>query len=245
MIYLHPVEKKKEKRKKIEQTGAKFPIGCSFSLSKHGKMKKNVIILLVLASIFSLTACKSAPKVEEIYDRVAELTEASYELNTVFFGNGLPVLDRENPAYEGIYNDFGLTQYTDTYDIVSPDAKYHSEEEIRSAAEKVYSEKLLKDVLFVNAFDGRIVADGGEAVVSEARFTSDGTHFYQLRDVKATPAKPLIFDYATMKIVNPSDSKRVKIVMNAWEEENPESVFEYRLDLIFENGAWMLDSLTV
>lgn len=57
-------------------------------------MKK--LIALVLCMLFlvpSLSACRKPPEFSEIEARLAELIEASYEINEIFFGEGLAVYE--------------------------------------------------------------------------------------------------------------------------------------------------------
>ena len=67
-------------------------------------MKK--IISLLLAAILltlSVTSCGAGvPKVEEIKPRLTELIEASYEINDIFFGDGLDRVDYEAEYAEGL-----------------------------------------------------------------------------------------------------------------------------------------------
>ena len=58
-------------------------------------MKK--LIALILTAIMltaSLTSCGKPPEFSEIEGRLRELIEASYEINEIFFGNGLPTYER-------------------------------------------------------------------------------------------------------------------------------------------------------
>ena len=70
-------------------------------------MKK--IISLLLAAILltlSVTSCGAGvPKMEEIKPRLTELIEASYEINDIFFGDGLDRVDYE-AEYEKIIAEY-------------------------------------------------------------------------------------------------------------------------------------------
>ena len=60
-------------------------------------MKKLIAFLLCAIMLTaSLTSCGRAPEFSEIEGRLAELIEASYEINDIFFGEGLPVYERVN-----------------------------------------------------------------------------------------------------------------------------------------------------
>jgi len=79
-----------------------------------------------------------------------------------------------------------------------------------------------------------------------ARYIQDNTDLYILiEDEKDYHPTPLIYDYATMKIIRPSNASRVSISIKACEEDNPEQVLEIELFLLKENGVWLLDKLTV
>lgn len=58
-------------------------------------MKKLIALILTLLMLTaSLTSCGKPPEFSEIEGRLAELIEASYEINELFFGEGLPTYER-------------------------------------------------------------------------------------------------------------------------------------------------------
>jgi hypothetical protein len=59
------------------------------------------------------------------------------------------------------------------------------------------------------------------------------------------PPTPLVYDYATMQIIRPSNATEVLITMDAWEFDKPDFVFQMRLSIINEDGIWLLNKLTV
>ena len=220
--------------------------------SKNKEMKKLysifVAVLILCGVLLGTTGCANrAPKLEEIYDRVVELIEDSYELNEIFFGEGLPYYDRELPVYESLYSDFTTIGYTKDYNIVSAKAKYHSVDEIKRAAEEVYSSALLEETVYPSIFDGLMQQNAGSgSTYLQARYIEDNNDLYILRESDdAHHPTPLIFDYATMKIIRPSNASRVILTLNAWEHDSPDNVFEMRLTLANEDGVWLLDKLTV
>ena len=93
------------------------------------KRKKLLIaalaILLVLAIGFATVwfLFLRAPKVESLYDRVVELVEASYEINTIFYGAGLPV-HRVDSAYANFTHLYFGFDYAGSYEIVTENAEY-------------------------------------------------------------------------------------------------------------------------
>ena len=205
-------------------------------------------ILLLISLLLSMAGCANrAPKLEEIYDRVVELIENSYELNAIFFGSGLPYCDRSLPIYESLYSDYTTIGYTSDYNIVSQNAKYQSVDELKSAAEKVYSKALLESSVYPAMFDGLMEQNAGTgSTYLQARYIEDNQHFYVLiEDPSAYHATPLIFDYSTMKIIRPSNASQVVLSITAWEENTPDKPFQMRLSLVKEDGIWLLDKLTV
>ncbi len=65
-------------------------------------MKKKVIrtvalvlaVVLLVASVFIIRGCSAPPEYEEIEARFKELVEASYDVNVILFGEGLPTYER-------------------------------------------------------------------------------------------------------------------------------------------------------
>ena len=216
-------------------------------------MKKALSLLLltgILLSLLGICGCagRRAPKLESIYDRVVQLIEASYELNEIFYGEGLPYYDRNLPVYESIYNDYMTEQYTRDYNIVNRDAKYTSVEEIKLAAEQVYTKSLLEDTVYPGVFDGLITTDlGSTSHVASARYLQGNDDLYILIEKETDPAAPvpLVYDYASMKIIKPSNATRVLISIDAWEYTNPSRIIQEQITLAYVDGEWYLDSLTV
>ena len=122
-----------------------------------------VAVLLLVGTLGGVLGyLATVPKTDEVYDRVVELIEASYELNTVFYGAGLPVYktDSAYADFSHLYFDF---QYLGDYEIVTEYAKFLSEEEIKTAAEKVYSKSYLES-LYASIFDGVLVNETGSTL---------------------------------------------------------------------------------
>ena len=102
-----------------------------------------VVIGIVVGVLYG---CMPQYDVSEVPAAAKELIEASYEINTVFFGDGLPTI-----GYDGIDELLG-----DSYSALSEDSPYKSEAEIKEAALKVYTEDYC-EFLFEKAFIGQNV----------------------------------------------------------------------------------------
>ena len=118
-------------------------------------MKKLPLLLTVvlLLSTLLLTSCGGGVSEAEVSAVLAELILASYPLNEIYFGEGLPISDDRADveafyAATGVDNDISLN-----YHPVSPEAAYTSVEQIREATLAVFSDSYA-DYLFTMAFDG-------------------------------------------------------------------------------------------
>ena len=233
----------------------------------NGKRATRVVAaLLAVCCLLSvaptLAACSRAPKADDLRETVVDLVEASYEINEVFLGAGLPVLDRDEPAYADLYTYYAPATVR-TYDIVDTDhAKFASIDAIKSAASLVYSPDLLENNLYQNAFVGYAIEGGvaSEGAAVDARFLEDGEFFYQSRDRDRVSDPSLraqltrrdllngrmrLYDYDTLRVVRPSTAKAVYVTMNSWYADRPDLIEVKRLRLVLTPSGWRLDSFTV
>ncbi|MBR3893516.1 MAG: hypothetical protein IKJ35_00050 [Clostridia bacterium] len=215
-------------------------------------MKKRILAivlslcLLIGVAVWGFTRCSRPPQVEEIYDRVVALIEASNELNTVFYGAGLPVHDADSvyAEYTHMYYGFSLAG---EYEIVAPQAKFLSVDEIKLAAEKVYSKGYLEDVLYPSAFDGYAVDDGsGGATIASSRYYEDGGGIYRsTNDKDYLKGDVRIYDYSTMKIVSPSNGDACTLKIDSYLLSKPDQILSDTIRLVRQDdGLWYLDSFT-
>ncbi len=209
---------------------------------------KRIPALLVAVSLsvvlsLSLVGC-GRPEVEEIYDRVVELVEASHEVNTVFYGPGLPVysIDSELAAAKGLYAD---DSHGGNYEMVTEYAKFLSVDSVLEAAGKIYSSEYLSDELSTYAFTGYAQGDSvGGSIYSYARYLEDDEWFYQSVADKPFYTAMRIYDYSTMVVEPNSNYDACYVSMDSWLEDDPSAVTVITLRLVFENGDWYLDQFT-
>lgn len=214
-------------------------------------MKKRILtavvtVCMLFGSLSALSSCSRAPAVEEVYDRVVELIEASYELNTLFYGAGLPVYERGSTYAEFTYMYFDFAQGAN-YEVVSDFTKFASEAEIKQAAERVYSTAYLEDVLYPNAFDGYAIDDGkGNSAYAFARFLDEGGWIYQsVHNENYLKDGMRVYDYSTMKIVSPSKADAIYVSIDSWLPSNPSVISNDPIRLVLQDdGQWYLDSFT-
>lgn len=63
--------------------------------AKRGKLQSVFLILLCFCMLLPvLSSCSKPPELSEISDRLRELVEASYEINMIFYGEGLETYER-------------------------------------------------------------------------------------------------------------------------------------------------------
>ncbi len=142
----------------------------------------------------------------------------------------------EKPEY--VYDEDDI----DGYNVVRMDAKYLSIEEIKTAAEQVYSADYLRGV-YQAAFDGLSSGALTSGGVVGARFYEQGYLLRQAEDIKPLITEKRIYDYSTMKIVRPSSAKYVNISIDS-RLPGSDEVTKIRLSLTLANGRWYLDTPT-
>ena len=137
------------------------------------------------------------------------------------------------------------------YDFVLLDSPYQTVEQIKQAAEKVYSSQYLTAVYSV-IFDGVMTDDS----VIYARYmedptVEDGTFFLKSNRFDPYFETQTTYDCATMTIVKPSNATRVTVELDATgryiDREKMEVVtgtFKKTLVFVLENGEWRLDTPT-
>ncbi len=213
-------------------------------------IKKRVIaivlaVCLLAVSVGLFSSCSRAPKEEDIYDRVVELIEASYPLNTVFYGAGLPTYaaDSEYARITQMYYGFSQTEY---YEMITPFSRYLSIDEIKESAEKVYSKEYLENVLYPSVFIGYAIEDGiGGSAFSRARYLEEETRFLQSTKKENYLTGVRLYDYSTIRVVAPSNAKACYVEVASWLENMPDLITTVRLRLVLQDdGLWYLDSFT-
>ncbi|MBQ2734903.1 MAG: hypothetical protein IJF33_03640 [Clostridia bacterium] len=215
-------------------------------------MKKIFVLLLtacvLFGSVAAFSGCSSkAPSVEEIYDRAVELIEASYAINTVFYGAGMPVYKTDSAYAEFTYLYFG-SQYAGEYEIVKDFSAFSSVDAFKAAANKVYSTAYLEDVLYPYAFEGHMIGNGiGGAVMFDARYIEEDGVLYQSTDSGYDLMQNrgrCIYDYSTMTVVSPSNETMCFLEIASWPEGSPDQISVNEVRLVLQDGEWFLDSFT-
>ncbi len=196
-----------------------------------------VLLALLVPTALSGCGASKPPALSEIYDQVVELIEKSYAVNDVLFGNGLPVY-KVGSEYAQIHGLYASSEDV-RYEYVTEKSPYHSISQIKQALEEVYSKDYL-DSIYESLFDGTVV--GGYVV--QALFYEDESALYQSVDYRPLVAGQRIYDYASMRIVSPSNADFVTLELDS-HMENSTEMTPVRLGLIRQSdGGWRLDTPT-
>ena len=200
------------------------------------------LVLLFLGSlVVSASSCGSKgepPALEEVYDRIVEVVEASHEVNVLLFGAGLPAYPRGDAEDELIHRYYGVAD--DGRQFVSPYARYRTISEMKTAISAVYS-VAYRTSLYETLFTGYV--DSGVAATMPARFQEDERALYQSEYVSALVKGVRVYDYAAMEIdVDASHATRIRVGIPSYSEGSPDVRTTVYLSFVFENGDWYLDS---
>ena len=204
-------------------------------------MKRILLILLVVIIVLMASCCDAprdpAPDIDEVYDRLVQVIEASHEVNVLLFGAGLPVYPRGDAEDELVHRYYGVAD--ESREFVTPYAKYKSIADMQAAIAAVYSTEY-RESLYESLFTG--YAADEMSVMMPARFSEDERFLYMSRYVDPLVDGVRVYDYASMEIVNYSHASRLRVSIRSYTEDHPEEWKTVYLSFVYENGDWYLDS---
>ena len=204
-------------------------------------MKRILLILLVVIIMLMASCCDAsrdpAPEIDEVYDRLVQVIEASHEVNVLLFGAGLPVYTRGDAEDELVHRYYGMAD--ESREFVTPYAKYNSIADMQAAIAAVYSTEY-RESLYESLFTG--YAADEMSVMMPARFSEDEKFLYMSRYVDPLVKGVRVYDYASMEIVEYSHASRLRVSIMSYTEDRPEEWKRVYLSFVFENGDWYLDS---
>lgn len=207
-------------------------------MKRTHKLRDVALIVTLLLVLSALVSCGTTPPppLEEVKDELVALIDASAEINTVFFGSGLDVYDREGTDEEKLFYE-GLSDSLSGYEMVRPDAKYLSVDAIKEAAGKVYSASYLEGI-YQMVFDGYADEIAG---VTRAKFLEWEGGFYQNSSYESYIEENRTYNYDTMKIVDPSRGEYLNVEL---ESELGGEKLTVILSFTLTGDGWRLDSPT-
>lgn len=193
------------------------------------RMRNKLLLLIVLALTLGLCACNnSGMSDEELAQTAAELIEASHEINVIFYGEGLPV-DKSTSVIE----DEDAAE-VGNYCRVTEDSPYQSIDEIKAAAEKVFTSEYLSEI-YESAFEGNDIL--------RPRYGTDSTG-HLTRDITIGTLKQTDewtgWDLSSIKIKKASAGAVVFSITGTYSGKTEDEVMQ----MIKTSDGWRLDSPT-
>ena len=202
-------------------------------------MRRFAFLLCAVLLALSLSACgKSGLTEEEIRDTAADLVEASYVLNDVYYGDGLPYIDDE----ELVAAMLGMSAGADisvNYMPVAPESLYQTEDEIRAATAEVFSPSMC-EILYEIAFSGISTED--EDKVAFARYIQQEevlTVRLNLGDDAIDVGRT--YDFSAMTVLI-DEAERIRVEVPSFVDG--EKSVSVRITMIKTADGWRLDSPT-
>ena len=191
--------------------------------------------VLILVLVLPMASCSSkAPELDSVKERLVYLIEESKELNVLLFGDGLPVYHREEALA-----DRKMVYYNNNvsgYERVMENTTFLSIEKMKEAASAVYSSEYLS-AIYESAFEG-VMTGSSSAYV---RFYDNGEWLYQNLNKTEFSLNERIYDYSTMKIIDPSTADYINVSVESYSMSDGARQTVY-LSFIYENNNWYLDS---
>ena len=233
-----------ETKNTVEVEKSKKEIILAFFKKHYKKIIAGFLAAVILAvgGVLLFQSC-TAPRIEDIYDRMVYLLESSQNVNALIYGCGLPVWedDSEYVAFEHIYYGLESAQH---YEIVMPNAKYHSVQEMKDEIEKIYSKAYLEEVINTAIFDGFAISDSvGGSVVGVARYYEEGMYLWQSKEFRVKPYEGMrIYDYSTMQVQSLGKTDRCVVTVDSWLEDTPDQIETVEILIALQDGQWYLDN---
>ena len=190
----------------------------------RGKMKRKILsvftAVILLLALAALSSCSGKVSEEEAISEVTRLVKESYELNVIYFGDGLP------------YEDDGDER--NLYAPVAEDAPFVTKEALTYKTRTVFSKDYAASMI-ETAFQGG-VAPNGSALYARYIVSSDGK-LTVYKNIEGIEKEVNEYDYSTVTITK--ISKRF-IIANITSTDG--DVVE--VTLVNQDGEWRIDDTT-
>ena len=199
-------------------------------------MKRIALLLIaLLLTVALLPSCSSGPDPLEITEEEAlrvlkDLVPRSYDLNVIFFGEGLPLdgMPETKPT-------------TLQYLPVAEGSPYTKISELKKAAEAVYSSRYLTGV-YVGAFEG-VSAEEADGLLDTSVSPRYSEYGGKLHGDASAEAKDIRGRLEVLSATVGRCTPEYVTTRVTCREEDGDTV-EVTILLTLENGVWLLDSPT-
>lgn len=215
-------------------------------------LKIAAVICVAALAAAALFSCGKHDE-EEIKKAAAELIERSYEINEIFFGEGLPRAEEDEyastfPGYAVPAPSIDPESGDDmTYYMVSPKSGYARIDDIREKTLEVYTEEYATP-LFDMAFSGFSVTVGGDDTVrndavSYARYMDTAAGYLGVRKLADHEVLPLgrTYDLEHISVVRNRGNEAAVSVKSFVDGKEAEKI---EISLKLTKDGWRLDSPT-
>lgn len=209
-------------------------------------MRKRILASCLTALILAaFTSCGTSHSDEEIRGALEELLPKSFELNQIYFGEGLP-MSNDRDKVEEFYSIFDSDVEAINYHPVDVSCGYTTETDIREATLQVFTADYA-DYLFGRAFSGISATfnEGGEqeytsTAVYAMYIEQDG--ILTVRINLAEEAIPLgrEYDLDSMKILENEENFVIAEIPTTMAGK----ALDVELRLVMTPDGWRLDSPT-
>ena len=200
-------------------------------------------LLLTVIMTLSLASCGGSGLSEaEMSEIFRSLTEGSYALNEVYYGEGLPyredeALMKQLPGVSADAKNFRVS-----YMPVAESAPFTSEAAIREETKKIFSDAMC-EYLFALAFGGMTTTESDtEETIAHARYIEkDGVLTVRIDLAEDAIATGRTYDFSAITVIADEPS-RIKASFPSF--MNGEKSVDVRLTIVKTPDGWRLDSPT-
>jgi len=196
-------------------------------------------VALLLAAAMGVS-CSVDYTDEEIKETAEKLIEASFEINEIYFGKGLPVSEEDSEEAKKFAEENGFDLDNVQFLPVTEESPYFSIEDIKKATAAVYSAKY-SEILYSSAFEGFSVQDGAQAVYAKYMEDEAGTLTARI-DLSDNDLPERSYDYSTMKVKDRKENS-VRVELESYLDGKKEEK-TVTLTLVKEESGWRLDTPT-
>ena len=181
-----------------------------------------LIVIFAISLVPCLVSCKRV-KDDEAISIITKLVKESYDLNVIYFG-------------EGLEHEF-TEQDTGDYVRVSENALYVEKKPLVDKTHEVFSKSYSQGII-----SSAFVGEGGgiDSTVAYARYIEDYDGILTIRRDSVVVDDIAQYDYSTIKIVKNSKN----LIIARITTNNLDSNTEVQIQFVYEDDAWKIDSAT-
>ena len=200
-------------------------------------MKRKFISLLAGACmVFLLAGCGGSSFTDdEIIEAAANLIAESIPINEIYFGAGLAAVEEDSEAAAAFAREIKTSVTLLQYLPVDKSTGYDSVDRIKEATEKVYSQSYC-EYLYEMAFSG--ISDEGSTATYARYMETEGGTLAVRKDFDVIDTRT----YGTDVQVISKKGNSAVVKVQSYVDGKEDAVVE--VQMIYENGAWRLDSPT-